>query len=329
MINFRTAFRLLKTNRHEFLNSVFTELNMRGWLTWISDPVFLRICYRRMLGRRLNLKNPQSFNEKLQWLKLYNRKPEYTTMVDKYAVKAYVSGIIGEEYIIPTIGIWNKPEEIEWDSLPNQFVLKTTHGGGNTGVVICNDKSTFNKEEAVRKLNKSLSMDLYDIWREWPYKNVKKRVIAEKYIAPDSENINDSKKSEIFIKQLDLCDYKFFCFNGKCEYFKIDFDRFTSHHANYFNKNCELMRFGEIACPPDFDKHLTIPSNINHMIELAEQVASKIGSPFVRVDFYSTMGHIYFGEITFYPAAGFGKFIPEDCDLKWGYLLELPDKSNC
>ena len=147
------------------------------------DKIYLKIKYRLMMGKPLNLKEPKTFNEKLQWLKLYNRLPEYTTMVDKYAVKEFVASKIGNEYIIPTLGVWDTPEDIEWEKLPNQFVLKTTHGGGGCGVVICKDKSSFDIHMAKKELQKSLDSDLYLIFREWPYKGVKKRIIAEKYMS--------------------------------------------------------------------------------------------------------------------------------------------------
>ncbi len=175
-------------------------------LSFLSDRAYLKLRYYVEMGARLNLDNPQKFTEKIQWLKLYNRKPEYTTMVDKYAVKDYVAKIIGEEYIIPTLGVWDKPEDIDWDSLPDQFVLKTTHGGGGCGVVICRDKATFDKAKAIDKLNRSMKADIYRSFKEWPYKNVQKRIIAEKFMEDTSLH--------------ELRDYKFFCFGGQCRCMK-------------------------------------------------------------------------------------------------------------
>ena len=179
-----------------------------------SDKLYCKIIYYLEMGKHLDLNAPQSYNEKLQWLKLYDRNPKYTTMVDKYAVKNYVAEKIGSEYIIPTLGIWDKPEDIEWEKLPNQFVLKTTHGGGNTGVVVCKDKSHFDKEKAIVKLNKSLKEDLYRVLREWPYKNVPHRIMAEEYI--EGENG-------------DLPDYKFFCFNGVVKALFVGTERQTGN----------------------------------------------------------------------------------------------------
>lgn len=272
-----------------------------------SDKRFLQIKFRLEMGKKLDLDNPKTFNEKLQWLKLYNRKPEYTTMVDKYAVKDYVANIIGKEHIIPTLGVWNSVDEIDWEALPNQFVLKTTHGGGGGGVVICKDKATFDKNKARKTLQKSLDSDIYWNYREWPYKDVPKRIIAEKYMIDESG--------------YELKDYKFFCFNGKVECFKVDFDRFTSHKANYYDRNAMLLPFWETAYPADHSKIFDKPKNFNKMIEYAEILSKDI--PFVRIDFYNINGKIYFGEITFFPAAGMGKFEPEEWDYTLGNNLKL------
>lgn len=271
------------------------------------DKQFLKLKFRWTMGEKLDLKNPKTFNQKLQWLKLYNRKPEYTTMVDKYAVKEYVANIIGEEHIIPTLGVWNSIDEIDWNALPNQFVLKTTHGGGGGGVVICKDKATFDKDRAKQKLQNSQNSDIYINFREWPYKNVPRRIIAEQYMTDESS--------------IELKDYKFFCFNGKVECFKVDFDRFIEHKANYYNRDAELLPFGEECCMPDFNRIFDKPKNFDRMISLAEKLAQNI--PFVRIDFYNSNGKIFFGEITFFPAAGMGKFVPGIWDLKLGELIYL------
>ena len=272
------------------------------------DKLYLKLKFRLVMGQKLDLKNPKTFNEKLQWLKLYNRRPEYTMMVDKYAVKQYVADKIGDEYIIPTLGVWDSVESIDWDSLPNQFVLKTTHGGGGCGVVICKDKPTFDIETAKQKLQKSLDSDIYLNFREWPYKDVPKRIIAEQYMADESG--------------IELKDYKFFCFNGRVQCFKVDFDRFINHKANYYDREGTLLPFGEKVFPPDFDRVFDKPKNFDSMISLAERLSEDVS--FVRVDFYNSNGHVYFGEITFFPAAGFGKFEPEEWDETLGEFLILP-----
>ncbi len=279
------------------------------WL--FSDAAYLKIRYYLYFGKRLDLKNPQTFSEKLQWLKLYNRRPEYTTMVDKYAVKDYVKSIIGEEYIIPTLGVWDRPEDIDFDSLPDKFVLKTTHGGGGGGVIICKNKAKLEKQETFSKLNQSLKSDIYKKLKEWPYKNVQKRIIAEQLIKNDSIG--------------ELRDYKFFCFHGQVKFFKIDMGRFIEHHANYYTPEGELLPFGEKDFMPDVSAEVEMPKQLNKMIKLAETLSGNL--PFLRVDFYETDRNIYFGELTFYPASGMGKFSPDEWDLKFGKLIKLPNKN--
>ena len=300
-----TAIKQLKSNRCEFMASIVTN-----FFRWLSDATYLKLLYRFKMGRRLDLKDPKTFTEKLQWLKLYNRKPEYTTMVDKYAVKEYVANIIGEKYIIPTLDVWEKPEDIDWESLPQQFVLKTTHGGGGGGVVICKDKATFDKENAIAKLNQSLNSDIYSALREWPYKNVPKRIIAEKFMTPEKS-----------LGSQDLSDYKFFCFNGKVRFFKVDFGRFIEHHANYYSPEGELLELGEKTLEPVPDYPIELPNNLNEMILLAEKLSEN--EPFLRVDFYNLKGMIYFGELTFYPAGGMGKWTTDEADRTIGEYLRI------
>lgn len=272
----------------------------------ISDKKFYELQYLSVFNKHLSLKKPQTFNEKLNWLKLNDRKEIYTTMVDKIAVKDYVSNILGDEYIIPTYGIYDSFDEINFDELPDKFVIKCNHYGGSDGVFICEkNKSNFKKIE--NDINKTLKKNLFEFAREWPYKNVKPRIIIEKYM-------NNKDNS-------DLKDYKFFVFNGKVKCFKIDFDRFSEHKANYYDIKGNLLKFGEEVCPPDFNKQLEIPNNIKEMIEVSEKLSND--NPFVRVDLYDIDNKIYFGEITLYPAAGFGKFIPEEWDKKLGDMIEL------
>lgn len=299
---YKNALDLINHPRRIFL--IFLHRTSRLW----PDELFLKVKYRLVMGQKLNLKDPKTFNEKLQWLKLYNRKPEYTTMVDKYAVKAYVASKIGKEYIIPTLGIWDKPDEIDWNSLPNQFVLKTTHGGGGGGVVICKEKSSFDIESAKKKLKRSLKSDIYLSYREWPYKDVQKRIIAEQFMT-------DGGYDE------QLRDYKFFCFNGKVRCLKVDFDRFTNHFANYYDRTGALLPFGEASYPPNNNKAFKLPTNFEQMIVLAEKISVNI--PFLRVDLYNSNDKIYFGELTFFPAAGMGKFVPEEWDIKLGKWINL------
>lgn len=272
------------------------------------DRLFLKIKYRLVMGDKLNLKNPKSFNEKLQWLKLYNRKPEYTTMVDKYAVKEYVASKIGEEYIIPTLGVWDTSDDIDWDSLPNQFVLKTTHGGGGGGVVICKDKATFDIDSAKRILDSSLKNDIFWLYREWPYKNVPKRIIAERYMS-DGEN--------------ELEDYKIHNFNGIPKVILVCRERFKDSPMidDFYSDNWEKL---DIKRPghPNSSEPQKYPQKLEEMLRLSCKLSK--GIPFLRTDFYIVEDHIYFGELTFFPASGLSKFEPDYWDMVLGEWLALP-----
>lgn len=311
MSKLSTAIKLLRENRGEFCASLLQNLSFL-----FPDKLYLTLLFRCKMGYWIDWKNPKTFSEKLQWLKLYNRKPEYTTMVDKYAVKEYVAKIIGEEYIIPTLGVWDTPEEINWDELPNQFVLKTTHGGGGTGVVICKDKVTFDKKSAIEKLNRSLKSCIYKSYREWPYKNVRRRIIAEQYM--------EDRESE------DLIDYKFYCFNGEPIYCQVIRDRRSTETIDFYDKDWNHMPF--VGLNPIVKNSITQvvkPYNLGDMLSICRKVASQI--PFVRVDLYSIQRKVYMGEITFYPASGMGVFTPQEWNCKLGKFISLPKeiKGNC
>lgn len=289
-------------------------LVLEHFFTWLPDKVYLKWLYRLIVGHRLNLNNPQTFSEKLQWLKLYDRKPEYTKMVDKYAVKDYVASIIGKEYIIPILGVWDRPEDIEWDILPEKFVLKTTHGGGSTGVVICKNKSTFDRQRAISRLKDSLKQDIYRTLKEWPYKNVPKRIIAEKYIEP-SANIKD------------IPDFKWYCFNGEPKYCQVIQDRTTKETIDFFDSNWMHQEFIGLS---SLAEHAAVipsrPSNLETQIRIASELAK--GLPFSRIDLYETGDHTFFGEITVYPASGLGSFRPDQYDKILGHMLVLPGEKR-
>lgn len=286
---------------------IFDACRARGLTNFLPDEIYLKIVYKEKFGKPLNLKKPTTFNEKIQWLKLHDRKPEYIHMVDKYEAKKYVSEIIGDEYIIPTLGVWDNFDDIDFDSLPSQFVLKCTHDSG--GIVICTDKTKFDVKAAKERINRSMNNNFFYWGREWPYKHVKPRIIAEKYM---SDFCSD-----------ELRDYKFFCFGGLAKCYKIDFDRFVDHHANYYDINNNILPFGEDSFPPMPDKDIVIPENIDEMRVLAERLSSDI--PFLRADFYDVNGEVYFGELTFYPASGFGKFTSYSWDEKLGSWINLGD----
>lgn len=284
---------------------------LQKYFTWLPDKFYVKLMFRLKMGYWPNLKNPQTFSEKLQWLKLYNRNPEYIMMVDKYAVKDYVAGIIGKEYIIPTIGVWNNIEAIEWDILPDKFVLKTTYGGGSSGVVICKDKSSFDTNKAIAKLKKSMKQDIYRSLREWPYKEVPKRIIAEKYIEP-SKHIND------------LLDYKFFCFNGNPKYCQVISGRGTKECVDFFDVKWNHQPVHEPRYLPFADVEPKCPSQFEKMWELAGLLAK--GKPFSRIDFFNVGESVYFGEITLFPTSGMGGFDPEEWDDVFGSWIQLPPK---
>ena len=273
----------------------------------ISDKRFLQIKFRLEMGQKLDLDNPKTFNEKLQWLKLYNRKSKYTTMVDKYAVKDYVANIIGKEHIIPTLGVWNSVDEIDWEALPNQFVLKTTHGGGGGGVVICKDKATFDNNKARKTLQKSLDSDIYWNYREWPYKDVPKRIIAEEFMT------NNSK---------DLEDYKIHCLNGEPKIILVCRNRYGAGPLvdDFYSPEWKLM---DVKRPghPNSTVPLEKPELLEQMLELSRTLSTTV--PFLRVDFYIINNRIYFGELTFFPASGMSKFEPEEWDYTFGNHLKL------
>ena len=275
----------------------------------LPDKLYLSIKFRTHMGYWMDWRNPKTFSEKLQWLKVYDRHPEYTEMVDKVAAKDYVAGIIGKEYVIPTLAVYNSADEIDFDALPNQFVLKCTHDSG--GLVVCKDKSKLDVNEAREKLRKGLKRTYIVQNREYPYKNVPRRIIAELYMEDESG---------------ELKDYKFFCFDGKVQCFKIDFDRFSIHRANYYDKNGNLLKFGEADFPPDYDRKINLPSNIKEMIAVAETLSA--GFVFIRVDLYNVQGQIYFGEMTFFPASGMGRFTPEEWDYKLGECIKLPHNTK-
>lgn len=272
----------------------------------MSDKTYLQCKWWVNNGKKLDLENPVTFNEKLQWLKLYNRNPMYTTMVDKYEAKKYVANIISDEHIIPTLGIYDSVEDIDFDSLPNQFVLKCTHDSG--GIVICQDKTQLNRKEAIKKLRKGLKSNFYWTNREWPYKNVTPRIIAEKYMTNgDGE----------------LRDYKFFCFDGVPRVMFIASDRFNKEEETKFDFfDMEFNHLPFRNGHPNATKPIERPAEFDEMRTLASKLSK--GIPQVRVDFYDVNGQIYFGEMTFFHWSGFVKFDPEEWDYKIGEMIELP-----
>jgi len=276
----------------------------------MSDKCYLKWMYSAMMGTKLNLEDPKTFNEKLQWLKLYNRNPEYCKLVDKYDVKSYISNLIGDEYIIPTLGIYDSFDDIDFNALPNQFVLKCTHDSGST--VICRDKATFDFEKTKAKLTKKLKSNLFWHTREWPYKNIKPRIIAEQYM-------EDVKTSE-------LRDYKFFCFNGEVKALFVATERQKKGEEVKFDFfDTEFNRLELKQGHPNAKQCPQKPECFDEMKRLAEKLSQ--GIPHVRVDFYEVNGKIYFGELTFFHFAGIVPFEPQEWDYKFGEWIKLPNKT--
>jgi len=283
---------------------IFYRLGYRGFLNWLPDIVYLKIIFREKFGYSLDLKNPKTFNEKLQWLKLYGNLEKYTNLADKYEVRKYIAKTIGEEYLIPLLGVWDRVEDIDFAKLPDQFVLKCNHDYNS--VVICKDKNNFDIEQSKKKLKKCLKRNFYYSNREPQYKNIKPKIICEKYMVDESET--------------ELKDYKIFCFNGEPKIVQVHFDRFTNHKKNSYDTewNYIPVSHGHPTYPNTTNK----PSNLQEMLDLAKKMSENI--PFVRVDLYSIHNKIYFGELTFIPGAGYLKIEPKEFDFEMGSWLELP-----
>lgn len=288
-----------------FFSSLLKET---GFL--FPDKLYLQMMYYLKTGKRLDLTNPITFGEKLQWLKLYDRRPEYVAMVDKYDVKDYVGKIIGKKYVVPTLGLWNRPEDIDFDVLPSQFVLKTTHGGGSIGVVICKDKTMLDKQRTICSLKKAMKQDLYKTSREWPYSGIKKRVLAEIYL-------DDSGHSP--------SDYKVLCFGGKARLIEYHANRFEGRHTQDFYDiewNKTSISQGGVNTMSDYE--ITRPSCLDRMIEFSEKLSRDIAT--CRIDWYVSNQKLYFGEITFFDASGFEPFDKKEDNTLLGSWISLPNR---
>lgn len=289
-------------------NPRYIGLALLRRMKWLPDGLFLRLRFLFEQRAVLHLSKPRTFQEKIQWLKLNRRKPEYTTMVDKYAVKDFVAQKIGAEYIIPTLGVWDSFDQIDFDSLPDKFVLKTTHGGGNGGVVICRGKASFDYDNARAKLTASLSGDIYANLREWPYKNVPRRIIAEQFIEETGKE--------------DLTDYKFYCFNGVPRYIQVIQDRNSHETIDFYDTDWTKQEFyglNPVAKPASHT--MPLPDSLPTMLDIARKLS--VGTEFLRVDLYTVGSKVYFGELTFFPASGFGTFTPEKWNLTLGEMIEI------
>lgn len=284
----------------------------------MSDRYYLKVMWKQWMGYELDLEHPKTFNEKLQWLKLYDRKPEYTMMVDKYRVKQWVAERIGEQYVIPTLAVYNSVDEIDLDKLPNQFVLKCNHDSGS--VVICRDKATFDLEAAKKKLNAGLKRNFYWLAREWPYKNVKRCVIAERFLADEQLLENDKAVPN---------DYKFFCFDGEPKIFQSCVDRDANEGAvlTFYDIEGKELEMKDKYHNRVLEGEVSIPRRLDAMLRISRNLAKNI--TFLRVDFYEIAGQVYCGELTFYENGGFCEFAPEKYNRVLGDWIKLPtDKNN-
>lgn len=285
----------------------------------LPDKIYLKLMFRHKLGYRLNLKAPRTFSEKLQWLKLYNRNPLYTIMVDKVKAKEYVADKIGNQYIIPTLGVWKNAEDIDFDSLPNRFVIKCNHNSGK-GMYICKDKSKMDENIVRKNLNRGLCENYYLHGREWPYKDVPRCILAEKYMEENNSKQVENKNSE---KVGNLHDYKFYCFNGEPRLCQVISDRATNEKIDFYDMDWNRMvgLVGLTEGVHNSNENIQCPQSFDDMKRCAKVLSENI--PFSRIDFYDIDGHAYWGEITFFPASGFGKFSPDEWNEEIGSWIKL------
>lgn len=279
----------------------------KGWLDWMPDSLYLKLLYKAATGEKCDLKHPVTFNEKLQWLKLHDRKPEYADMVDKYEVRKIIENSIGAEYLIPCYGVYNSFEEIDFSSLPDQFVLKCTHDSGS--VIICKDKTEFDRAAAKQSLDASMKRNYYSTYREWPYKYVKPRIIAEKYMIDESGD--------------DLKDYKVMCFNGEAKVIEVHENRFTKgkeHTQTFYDRNWNKLTIIQEGLMYVTDER-TAPAQLDKILALSEELAKDMYH--ARIDWYIINDKIYFGEITFYDGSGFETFPNKEDNVYLGSLLKL------
>lgn len=294
----------------DYLYQILARITFSRLSLWkiLPDELYLKVAYMRKLNKELNLHNPVTFNEKLQWLKIHDRRPEYTKMVDKYEVKKYVAGKIGYHYIVPTLGVWNHASEIDWDRLPNEFVLKCTHDSG--GVVICNNKSELDKKAVLKKLNTALRRKFWKIGREWPYKNVKPRILAEELL-----------KVSLYPK--DLPDYKWYCFDGEPKYCQVPQGHNNNETLDFFDTEWNHHNFCcNIPTTENTSASASHPINMDEHIGIARKLSE--GFPFTRIDLYEVGYKVYFCEITHYTTSDIGEFSPMQHIDVLGKMTVLP-----
>ena len=301
------VFRSLAANPRK----IFIYMNSAHLLNHLPDEMFLRLLWKARFQTVLNLDHPKTFNEKMQWLKLYDRDPLHTRMADKYAVKAYVSPLIGEEHIIPTLGVWSDPNDIDFSSLPERFVLKCNHTSGE-GLILCRNKALLNRKAAVAMLRKALKDDYYLTYREWPYKDISRCIIAEPYM-------EDKKAASLGLDTLPV--YKFFCFEGEPRIIQtIQNDKMPNESIDYFDPNWTLLPFHQNY--PNSKVPTSRPACLEEMLSMASALSK--GFHFLRVDLYEINGKVYFSEFTFFSDAGFAPFYPESWNETLGSWIHIP-----
>ena len=292
----------LKLMRNPLL--LFPYLCSKGLFNWMDDKTYIEMEYRAYTGNKLNLSSPETFNEKIQWLKLYYHDPILVQCVDKYLVRDFVEKRIGSQYLIPLLGVWNESSEIDFDALPNSFVLKCNHDSSN--VHICKDKYQFDTKRACKLLDKALKKNYFYSGREWAYKNVVPRIIAEQYMQDGRNN--------------DLPDYKFFCFDGEPSFLYIATNRNVDMRMDFYD--AEGNHLDLVSNKPNADDPIEMPECFEEMKEIARRLSS--GFPQVRIDLYEINGKVYFGEMTFYNWCGYALFDPPEWDLIFGKKCALP-----
>lgn len=289
----------------------FKYLNRKGFYRNMDDKEFLSKSFELYMGRKINWDNPETFNEKLQWLKVYNRNPIYTVMADKYLAREWVGEKIGKDYLIPLLGVYDTPDEINFDELPEQFVLKCNHNSGK-GMYICRRKADLDRKLVKDNLRKGIQEDYYLLGREYPYKSIPRKVIAEKYMEDGNAKV----------PEMGLTDYKFYCFYGipKFLYISQGLENHDTARISFVNLDWSLASFYRKDYQP-LEELPPQPIHYDEMIHIAKTLSE--GCPFLRVDLYEINGKVYFGELTFFPCTGLMPFEPEEADWKIGELLDL------
>ena len=289
------------------LYDAFFALARRGAFRWMGDRAFLRLQYRLKRRKPLRLDPPQTYGEKLQWLKLYDRQPVYTQMADKIAARDFVAARVGESYLIPEIARYDRAEDVDWAALPRRFALKCAHG--SSANILCRDKEALDIPAAQKKITAWMRRNWFWASREWPYKNIPHRILVEKFL-----------ESETDVPR----DYKILCFSGEPKCIIVDFDRYTHHTRNYYDLNWQ--RLPVINRHPNYEGEVPPPKCLDEMLSVARALSR--GVPHLRVDLYEVDGRVYFGEMTFFHGYGMEEYRPESFEYEMGGWIALPGDAN-